>query len=267
MFDVGQGDATLLQFPDGSALVVDAGRLPFGTGFDSGGRVLAPALWACGVGSIHALLLTHADRDHIGGARSILRDFAPTDVWQGVAVSGHVGLHELLRLASGRGARIERRQADEELHIGGGRIRVLHQPPPEWERQLVRNDDSTVIEVVYRDVDVLLAGDVSADIERRILSRLTPARVRILKVAHHGSRTSSSRELLESWRPHVAVISCGRGNTFGYPAAEVLRRLEAVGARVFRTDRDGQITIKIDGQMVSARTFVSATKGTKTTKN
>ena len=256
VFDVGQGDSTLLQFPDGSALVVDAGGIPFGAGFDIGGRVLAPALWTRGVRSIDALLLTHGDPDHIGGARSVLRDFAPTEVWQGVPVPGHVGLHELLQLARGRGARVERRQAGEELHIGGGRIRVLHPPPPEWERPRVRNDDSVVIEVVYRDVAVLLAGDVSADIERQILSRLTPARVRILKVPHHGSRTSSSRELLESWRPQVAVISCGRGNTFGHPAPEVLRRLEAVGATVYRTDLDGQVTIETNGRNVHLRTHV-----------
>ncbi|HXH25473.1 MAG TPA: hypothetical protein VNI78_09510, partial [Vicinamibacterales bacterium] len=115
------------------------------------------------------------------------------------------------------------------------------------------NDDSVVVEVVYRDVAILLTGDVSADIERAILPQLTPAPVRVLKVAHHGSRTSSSRELLEAWRPQYALVSAGRGNTFGHPAPQVLERLEAIGATVLRTDRHGQITVETDGRQVRAR--------------
>jgi competence protein ComEC len=92
---------------------------------------------------------------------------------------------------------------------------------------------------------------------------LTPAKTRILKVAHHGSRTSSSLELLEAWRPQVAIISCGRGNRFGHPAPEVLRRLEAIGATVLRTDRDGQITIETDGRQIITRTFVGRHRDTE----
>ena len=101
---------------------------------------------------------------------------------------------------------------------GDVRVRVLHPPPPDWERRRVRNDDSVVLEIVYRDVALLLTGDISAEIEREILPQLTHAQTRILKVAHHGSRTSSSLELLDGWRPQFALISAGRGNTFGHPA-------------------------------------------------
>ena len=111
----------------------------------------------------------------------------------------------------------------------------------------MRNDDSVVLEVRYGDVAVLLLGDVGGGIERAIATQLTPAKHRILKVAHHGSRTSSSRELLESWRPDIAIISCGRGNSFGHPAPDVLQRLESVGATIYRTDLHGQITVETDG--------------------
>ena len=120
----------------------------------------------------------------------------------------------------------------------------------------MRNDDSVVLEVVYGDVAILLTGDISADIERAVVPLLTPARIRILKVAHHGSRTSSSSALLESWRPQIAVISCGRGNRFGHPTPEVLQRLEAIGATILRTDLDGQIELETDGRLVIQRTFV-----------
>jgi len=119
----------------------------------------------------------------------------------------------------------------------------------------VRNDDSVVLEVVYGDVAILLTGDISAEVERAIVPELTRSRIRILKVAHHGSRTSSSSTLLEGWRPHIAVISCGRGNRFGHPTMEVLRSLEAIGATILRTDLDGQIELETDGRLVMQRTF------------
>src|SRR3970282_1195017 len=103
-------------------------------------------------------------------------------------------------------------------------------------------------------------GDRGPAIERAILPQLTPARIRVLKVAHHGSRTSTSRELLEHWRPQIAVISCGRGTTFGHPAPEVLERLEDAGATVYRTDLHGQVTVETDGRSLSIRTFVTATR-------
>jgi len=132
---------------------------------------------------------------------------------------------------------------------------VLHPPAPDWERQRVRNDDSVVLEVLYGDVALLLTGDIGSDVEREIVPRLVPARTRILKVAHHGSRTSTSQELLDVWRPQIALISCGRENPFGHPSPEVVSRLEAAGARIYRTDRDGEITVDTDGQHVVVRTF------------
>jgi len=256
MFDVGQGDATLVELPDRSRLLVDAGGTPFGAStFDVGSRVLAPALWARGLRRIDTLLITHGDPDHIGGASSVIDAFAPKALWEGVPVAPHRPLQEVLRKAQTAGVDVERRQAGDGWHAGTARVRVLHPPLPDWERRRVRNDDSVVLEIVHGDVAVLLLGDVGAEVERSILSHLTPASHRILKVGHHGSRTSTSQELLDHWRPQIALISCGRGNSFGHPAPEVLRRLESIGARIYRTDLDGQVTIDTDGSQVTVRTF------------
>ena len=256
-FDVGQGDSTLLEFRNRSTLLVDAGGVPFGgTAFDVGSRVLSPALWARGLRRLDTLLLTHGDPDHIGGAPAIMDDFAPSEVWEGIPVPHHRGLQALVAQAHEANARVKGKFSGDELTIGRARIRVLHPAPADWERQRVRNDDSVVLEVRYGDVAIVLLGDVGAATERAILPQLTPARRRILKVAHHGSRTSTSQELLDAWRPQIAVISCGRGNTFGHPAPEVLRRLESIGAAVYRTDLDGQITIDTDGRNVRVRTYV-----------
>ena len=262
MFDVGQGEAILLQSPGGESVLVDSGGTPFGSGgLNIGSRVLAPALWAQGVRSLHTMLVTHGDPDHLGGARAVMADFVPSQAWEGIPVPGHKALQEWVADATARGIPVTQRVAGDRLPFGNARLRVLHPWSADWERQRVRNDDSVVVEVVLGDIAILLTGDVGVDVERTLLPRLTPARIRVLKVAHHGSRTSSSRELLEAWRPQVAVISCGRGNSFGHPAPEVLHRLAAVGATVYRTDRDGQITLETDGHHLSVTTHAQTAGG------
>jgi competence protein ComEC len=267
MFDVGQGDALMVQVREPNlrgarsrdtgprALMVDTGGSPFGGSFDIGSRVLEPALWARGVSALDTVLLTHGDPDHIGGVLPLIDDFKPRHLWQGVPVPRASSLRSVLARASASGVVIEQRRDGEEFRLGDARVLVLHPPAPDWERQRVRNDDSVVIEIVYGDVGLLLTGDIGADIERTIVPRLVPAKTRVLKVAHHGSRTSTSPELLEVWRPQIALISCGRGNPFGHPAPDVIARLEAIGARIYRTDLDGQVTIDTDGTHVGVRTF------------
>ena len=144
----------------------------------------------------------------------------------------------------------------QRSNVPGG-VRVLRAAVPDWERPRVRNDDSVAIEAVYGDVAELLLGDVGADVGRSILSRLTPVSHRILKVAHHGSRTSTSRELLEDRRTQIAAVSAGRGNSFGHPAPEVLRRLDSICAVVCRTDFEGEVSVETDGITLRVRGFVN----------
>ena len=257
MFDVGQGEALLVQTPDGRTLMVDAGGAGFdGTAFDIGGRVLAPALWARGVRHLDAFAITHGDPDHIGGALALVRDFGPREIWEGIPVHASAPLQAVLSAGATSGSRVTRMLAGVDAERGGARIRVLHPPPADWERPRVRNDDSLVLEVRFGDVAFLLTGDIGADVERSLLPRLSDAPIRILKVAHHGSRTSTSQALVGAWKPQVALISCGRDNRFGHPAAEVMGRLERAGLRIYRTDREGQVTVDTDGQRVSVRTFL-----------
>jgi competence protein ComEC len=261
MFDVGQGDAMALQSARHHTLMIDSGGSPFGNaGFDIGARVVEPALWARGLSSLDTVLLTHGDPDHIGGAATVVEDFHPRTLWQGIPVPRATGLAAVLARARTAGTAVEERREGEQLAFGSARIVVLHPPLPEWERPRVRNDDSVVLEVLYGDVALLLTGDIGADVERAIVPHLIPAQTRILKVAHHGSRTSTSRELLEAWRPQIALISCGRGNPFGHPAPEVIQRLEATGARIYRTDLDGEITVNTDGRSVFVKTFTGEKK-------
>jgi competence protein ComEC len=255
MFDVGQGESMLIETPGGRRLLIDSGGAPFGGSFDIGARVLAPALWARGIRGLDTFLITHGDPDHLGGALDVLADFSPHELWMGISVPRHGPTRDVTADATGRGVPVAFRRRGETTAEGDARVRVLHPPPPDWERRRVRNDDSVVLEIVYGKVAVLLTGDISAAVEREILPLLTRAPARVLKVAHHGSRTSSSHELLSEWRPQVALISAGRGNTFGHPAPEVLSRLDAIGASVLRTDLHGQITVETDGAEIRVKTF------------
>jgi competence protein ComEC len=255
MVDVGQGEAMVLQVPGRHALAIDTGGRPFGSNFDIGARVLEPALWARGLMSLDSLLITHGDPDHVGGALPIVDDFHPRAVWQGIPVARAAPLQAVLMRAVASDVSVEQRLAGETHRLGEARIVVLHPDAPDWERQRVRNDDSVVLEVIYGDVALLLTGDIGAEVERQLIPHLIPARTRILKVAHHGSRTSTSQALLDAWRPAIALISCGRGNPFGHPAPEVIGRLERAGVRIYRTDRDGEITLDTDGDAVAVTTF------------
>jgi competence protein ComEC len=255
VFDVGQAESILFETRD-HTLLIDTGGAPFGGGIDVGRRVLAPALWARGIRSLDAMLVTHGDPDHIGGAVAVADDFRPRQIWEGIQVPQHRPTQELMQDAARLRIPVVPFRAGGAIRLGDVRLRVLHPPSPDWERRRVRNDDSVVLEAVYGDVAILLTGDISAEVERSILPLLTPARIRILKVAHHGSGTSSSSALLEGWRPQVALISCGRGNRFGHPTPQVLQRLDSIGATVLRTDREGQITIETDGHSLRTETFM-----------
>jgi len=132
---------------------------------------------------------------------------------------------------------------------------VRHPRPPDWERQDPRNDDSIVLELLWRDVSIVLTGDIGAEVEAEIAPQFQPQRLRVLKVPHHGSLTSSSMAFIRSLHPRIAVVSVGRNNHFGHPAPAVLRRYEEIGADVFRTDRDGAVSIDTDGRSIDVHSF------------
>jgi len=248
VLDVGQGDAVLVQTPGRQALLVDAGGSS--GGFDIGGRIVTPASWALGVRRLSWLALTHGDRDHAGGASSVTRDLRPAEIWEGVPVPRDPDRAALRELAVAQGVAWRTITSGARLEAGTVRIDALHPPVPEWERQRVRNDDSIVLRVRFGQVELWLTGDAGAEFESQLAADATDAAIRVLKVGHHGSRSSTSAVLVNALRPQIAVVSVGAGNLFGHPAPAVLERLAAADAKIFRTDRDGAVAIETDGQTV-----------------
>lgn len=249
--DVGQGDAILVQFPTGQSLLVDAGGSA--TGFDIGSRVVRPALWARGVRRLDWLAVTHGDIDHAGGASSIVSAFAPREVWEGVPVERSALMQQLRIAEHSRGGTWMRLAAGQSIEIGSVGLDVLNPPVPDWERPATRNDDSIVMRLSFGDVSVMLTGDIGAAVEQT-LPLATRPRLRLLKAPHHGSRTSSSEGLIRDWLPQAVIVSVGRGNTFGHPTPEVLARYAHRAVEVFRTDRDGAVSLETDGREVHVAT-------------
>jgi competence protein ComEC len=270
VLDVGHGDAILVQLPDRRSVLVDAGGSMTGGSFDLGGRVVAPALWSLGTRRLDALVISHADPDHIGGAASILRDFRPREIWEAVPVAKSPLWQALRRDADGARIAWHSRHAGDVVVLGDVRCRVWHPPPPEWERPRPRNDDSLVMELEYGEVSIVLPGDIGRPVESVLARESWPRRLRVLKVPHHGSATSSLPEFLGGLAPTLAILSAGATTKV---SDDVLRRYTELGATMLRTDVDGAITLETDGRTITVTTFTGrrlsvdgTTKNTKVTK-
>lgn len=198
---------------------------------------------------LEAVVLTHPHLDHIGGAPAVLEDLRVRGVLDPSYPAPSSDYLVVLEAAARAGTSWWSAGARLTFEVDGVLISVLHPPPGEVGGRVEDlNDLSLVTLVTWDRASVLLTGDASAEIEREVLDALPPAslsRLSVLKVGHHGSRTSSSSELVAHTRPRVAVLSAGDGNRFGHPHAVVMERLDLAGVPVYRTDRDGDVRLVI----------------------
>ncbi|HEY2169676.1 MAG TPA: ComEC/Rec2 family competence protein, partial [Candidatus Angelobacter sp.] len=250
--DVGQGDSLLVVSPEGRTMLIDGGGSigPVHSEFDFGEDVVAPYLWSRGLDHLDVVALTHAHGDHIGGLPRIIEDFHPAELWVGINPETTALLH-LYEVANENHVAIRHHVAGDALNWSGTKIRVLS-PPAEWRpKPQPKNDDSLALLIGYGDTRALLAGDLEKKMERFVASE--SPRADLLKVAHHGSATSTTPELLAAVHPRFAVISVGYQNSFGHPRKAVLDRLQAAEVRTYRTDLQGVVTFLLDGKHVEPR--------------
>jgi competence protein ComEC len=232
--DVGQGDSILLETPRARVLV-DQGP-PEGD--------VAHQLRAMGIRSLSALVLTHPQRDHVGGAADVVRGLQIGQVLEPRLAATGPEREAALRAARSRGVPVRVVRAGATYRAGGLRLRALW-PADEGTRFEDPNLNAVVLVATYGTTDVFLAADAESD----VTARLSLPEVEVLKVAHHGSEDPGLENELRELRPRVAVISCGRGNEYGHPRPETLAALESwPGLSVYRTDEDGRVVVESDGR-------------------
>lgn len=252
LIDVGQGDAMALRTSRGRWIVMDAGRA--WRGGDAGARTVAPYLARRG-GEVAVFIISHPHDDHVGGAASLLRAMRP-----GLVIDpGYVGLAASYRatLAAAGVAHVpwERVRPGRRLQVDDVVLEFLA-PDSAWASGLHdANLASTMVMATLGGSRVLLTGDAEAPEEQWVLGQRTEAlRAEVLKVAHHGSRTSTTSAFLNAVHPRLALISVGAANVYGHPDAEVLDRLRDDTIPVLRTDQMGSIVLRFRGQVIEVRT-------------
>ncbi|MDK2973147.1 MAG: competence protein ComEC [Candidatus Sumerlaeota bacterium] len=241
-FDVDQGDAVLIEARGGARVLVDAGP--------ERGQALVRDLALRGIDRLDALVLTHADADHIGGAPAVIEALRPGRVIVGGSLANTEAWVELAEAVAWRDLRVATVRRGARLALAPGvRADVLHPTDESLAGGTERNDASVVLRVVAGEVAFLLTGDAAEGSESDMVRAFGSEGLAcsVLKAGHHGSNSSSSGVFLDAAAPRIAVISCGRENRYGHPSPAVLQRLAARGIDVARTDREGTIAFETDG--------------------
>ncbi len=229
-------------------MVIDGGGvLQFGRrrrkpNLDTGEDVVSPYLWSREIRRIDVLVATHAHEDHSGGIAALMENFRPRELWVGANPAP-----ALVERAAQLHIRTVAMHASTSFDFSGARIEVLS-PPAGYAAKTPGNNDSLAFRIEYGARSFLLTGDMERPMEQRLLDGQMLTHADVLKVGHHGSKTSTTEPFLEAVSPTVAVISAGYGNSFGHPHRDILARLVERHAAILRTDLDGLVTIRTDGR-------------------
>ena len=241
IIDVGQGDSILI-YSNGYSALID-------TGLSIASPDVCTALETCGISRLDALLLTHLDNDHTGGMEAVTGIFGTDNLILPDISSESKELDSIqsaINNVTKSGGSIYNAVQGMNFKIGEFEITVL----ASFGDMENENNRSTVLAAEINGIKFLLTGDLEATAEKRLLNERLDLRCDILKVGHHGSSTSSKDEFLKKVQPQYAVISVGKDNSYGHPHSEVLSGLEYIGAKVYRTDNDGDVTFYVENKRI-----------------
>ncbi len=249
--DVGQGDSILLVTPDQHTLLIDAGGLPtwMHSDFDLGEQVVSSYLWNRGIDHLDVVVITHPHADHYGGMPAVMANFHPQELW--LSIDRPVGdFAAVVAQAQRAGMVVSVKKEGDEFDYGGVHFHMLAPGRDQDTGSMRPNDDCLVFTAAFRGTTALLEGDAERPAERRVVEEHPEAM--LLKVAHHGSASGTSAELLATVHPRYAVISVGARNVYGHPRLEVLERLQQAGVTTYRTDEEGAVSFFLDGTSVTS---------------
>jgi competence protein ComEC len=243
--DVGQGDSTLITSPAGKTVLIDGGLHEAGPG-------VVTFLAGRGIDTLDLLLLTHRHADHLSGLQAVVEKNGARLFMDAPFPHGIPAYDRLLQALEHKHVPIRQAQQGRAIDLGGGaRLTLLGPPePPITDSRSDVNANSVVSRLDCGKVGILFAADAEAQTERWLLDSQANLHAAVLKVAHHGSRYSTTPKFLQAVQPLIAVISVGAGNEYHHPDSQTLGRFERMGIRVFRTDLDGPIAIESDGERI-----------------
>jgi competence protein ComEC len=254
-FNVGKADAEFVKPPGSRGLLIDAGiRTPY---FDAGSSILIPYFERLGIYALDGILISHPQTDHMGGVLSLIQRAPPRCLWWNPVAARSSLLEEIL--IESYSSAVQILPADRTrppVRIGKAILRFLNPPGGEIRNGQFfgnLNNASVICRLEYGSISFLFTGDIEHEAEEELLASGMPLRASVLKVAHHGCKSSTSDSFLEAVRPRIAVISCDDYPGRPCPDAEVRRRLRAVGADILWTGRDGAVTMQTDGERLTAR--------------
>ena len=238
-FDIGQGDAIFFEGPNGEQILIDGG--PDSTILEKLGKEMGYF-----DRRVDIVVATHPDKDHVGGLMDVLKYYNVGEVWIGVLENYNFSQSEFLRVLEKRKIPVKYIKTGDNFNFGELKISVFNPSPKE---KLKDNESSAVLKILYGGVSFLLTADITVNVEKKLIkSEKNALDSDILKVAHHGSKTSTSEDFLKSVSPEIAIIQVGQGNSYGHPHQSVLERFEKFGIPFFRTDENGDIEIISDGK-------------------
>jgi len=244
--DVGQGDCILVQLPNGQNMLVDAGKN------ESAGTIVE-YLQERGIARLDYLVGTHPHEDHIGSLDQVIKKFPTGEIYLPKVAYNTRTYRDLLEAIAGKGLQVTTAKAGVSiLEEGGLSVRILAPLGSSYEDL---NNYSAVIKITYGEISFLLTGDAEEQSEKEMLESGAQLRANVLKVGHHGSRSSTSQDFLSRVKPEYAVISLGADNEYNHPHQTTLTKLKKAGVEILRTDERGTIVFITDGKNIKVETL------------
>lgn len=256
--DVGQGDSTLIQTIEGKNILIDGGGSEFGS-FDVGESILLPYLLDRRITTIDYLMISHFDSDHIGGVFAILENLEVKNIIISKQGETSENLKKFYEITNNKGIRTIIVKKGDIVEIDKYSHFEILFPEDNLIEDNILNNNSIVARFNSLDFSILFTGDIEEIAEKRLCelySGTDKLEAFVLKVAHHGSKTSSTEEFLELVKPKIALIGVGKNNNFGHPNIDVIERLENMGSKIYRTDNCGEIIIRINRKKLQIHTKI-----------